>query len=75
MHGLSLVVGRVAAACGLSSCGPRLLSTGSVAVVHTLSCLVACKDLPRSGIEPMSPVLAGGFFTTEPPSGLKVTNF
>ena len=24
-------------------------------------------DLPHSGIEPESPVLAGGFFTTEPP--------
>ena len=24
-------------------------------------------DLPGSGIEPMSPVLAGGLFTTEPP--------
>ena len=24
-------------------------------------------DLPGSGIEPMSPVLTGGFFTTEPP--------
>ena len=24
-------------------------------------------DLPRSGLEPMSPVLAGGFFTTGPP--------
>jgi len=24
-------------------------------------------DLPGSGIEPMSPALAGGFFTTEPP--------
>ena len=24
-------------------------------------------DLFRSGIEPMSPALAGGFFTTEPP--------
>ena len=24
-------------------------------------------DLPNPGIEPMSPVLAGGFFTTEPP--------
>ena len=23
--------------------------------------------LPDPGIEPMSPVLAGGFFTTEPP--------
>ena len=24
-------------------------------------------DLPRPGIEPPSPALAGGFFTTEPP--------
>ena len=24
-------------------------------------------DLPRPGIEPVSPALAGGFFTTEPP--------
>jgi len=24
-------------------------------------------DLPGSGIEPISPALAGGFFTTEPP--------
>ena len=23
-------------------------------------------DLPRSGIEPVSPALAGGFFATEP---------
>ena len=24
------------------------------------------RDLPRPGIEPMSPALVGGFFTTEP---------
>ena len=24
-------------------------------------------DLPYPGVEPMSPALAGGFFTTEPP--------
>ena len=24
-------------------------------------------DLPDPGVEPMSPALAGGFFTTEPP--------
>ena len=34
-------------------------------------------DLPNPGIEPMSPALGGGFFTTEPPltvqiSGLKM---
>ena len=27
-------------------------------------------DLPHPGIEPMSPTLAGGFFTTEPPGKL-----
>ena len=27
-------------------------------------------DLPDPGIEPMSPALAGGFFTTEPPARL-----
>ena len=25
------------------------------------------EDLPHPGIEPVSPALAGGFFTTEPP--------
>ena len=28
---------------------------------------------PHPGIEPASPTLAGGFFTTEPPGKLKVT--
>ena len=27
-------------------------------------------DLPDSGIEPESPALAGGFFSTEPPGAL-----
>ena len=27
----------------------------------------ALGDLPNPGIQPVSPVLAGGFFTTEPP--------
>ena len=26
------------------------------------------RELPGSGIEPASPALAGGFFTTEPPA-------
>ena len=30
----------------------------------------AYADLPRPGIEPMTPALAGGFFTTEPPGKL-----
>ena len=53
-------------ACGLGSCG-------SWALEHRLSCgaqaylLCGLWDLPRPGIEPMSPALAGRFFTTEPP--------
>jgi len=32
-------------------------------------------DLPESGIEPVSPALAGGFFTTVPPGKLLVFVF
>ena len=45
----------VDAAHGLSSCGTRA------------SLLPGMWDLPGPGIEPMSPALAGGFLTTEPP--------
>ena len=48
----------------LQSKGSR--HVGSTVVVHRLSCPVACGILvPRPGIEPMSPVLAGRFLTTE----------
>ena len=41
---------------------PRLESTGSVVGRYGLSCAETCGwDLPRSGIEPMPPALAGGF--------------
>ena len=53
---------------GFSCCGARALGirfsnqrTGSAVVERGLW------DLPRPGVEPMSPALAGGFFTTEPP--------
>ena len=36
-------------------------------VTHGLSCSKACEKLPVSGIKPVSPVLAGRFFTIEPP--------
>ena len=52
-------------------CGTRVLSlrrTSSVAVVRGLSCPTACRILvPRPGMEPTSPALEGGFFTTGPP--------
>ena len=48
---------------------PRLWSTGLVVVwcmdLATLGPLCGMWDLPRSGVEPMSPALAGGFFTPE----------
>ena len=33
------------------------------------------EDLPHPGIEPMSPALAGGFFTAEPPLFIHLTIF
>ena len=52
---------------GLSSCGSwapghRLNSCGAQALLHC-----GMWGLPRSGMEPVSPALAGGFFTTDPP--------
>ena len=32
-------------------------------------------DLPGQGLEPMSPALAGGFLTTEPPGKSQEINF
>ena len=66
--GSSLLLGcSLVAACGLRS-------FTSWALEHRLSScdtqaflLHDMWDLPESGIEPMSPALAGGFFTTEPP--------
>ena len=40
---------------------PRIYSTGSTVVTH------GPWDLPGPGLKLMSPALAGGFFTTEPP--------
>ena len=32
-------------------------------------------DLPRTGLEPVSPALAGGFLTTAPPGKSQQLNF
>ena len=73
---LTLIFLKCASHCGGFSCcraralghvvlvvaAPRLNSCGARAqLFHSMS------DLPGSIIEPMSPALAGGFFTTEPP--------
>ena len=38
---------------------PGLQSTGSILVVHGLRCSVACGNLPRSGIKPVSLAFSG----------------
>lgn len=51
---------------GISHCRAWLQSTGSALVVCRLGCLVAW-GLPGPGIKLVSPALAVGFVTTEPP--------
>ena len=46
---------------------PGLQSADSIAVAHGLSCPVACGIFPDQLMETLSPALAGGCFTTEPP--------
>ena len=69
-HGLYGVTASVVAVCRLSSCGSRapehrLSSCGAWAEL-----LHGMWDLPRSDTELVSPALAGGFFTPEPPEML-----
>ena len=52
---------------GFSCCEAQALGTqASVVVARGLRCSAAC-GIPRSGLEPVSPALAGGFLTTAPP--------
>ena len=62
---------------GFNNCGTQAQWLSSPALGHRLkSCgaqaqlLYSIWDLPGSGIEPVSPALAGEFFTTEPPGKL-----
>ena len=66
-HRLSGARATVVGACRLSSCAfwalkHRLNSCGAL-----VSLLHGMWDLPWPGIEPVSPAMAGGFFTTESP--------
>ena len=68
---LAVVLGLLAAVAprgerGLWGCGLR--SLGLTAVCRPQLLLSTCR-LPRSGIKPTSPALAGGFLPTEPPVG------
>ena len=57
----------VAVARGLSSCGSRALEHRLSSCGARASLLRGMWDLPRPGIEPVSPALAGGLLSTMPP--------
>ena len=46
-------------------------------MAHGLSRSTACgiRDLPRPGLDPVSPALAGGFLTTAPPGKSTMWDF
>ena len=48
---------------------------GSIVSVHRLSCSEACVIFLDQGLNPMSPALAGGFFTIEPPGKIPHPKF
>ena len=58
----SVVVAR-----GLNSCGSRALERRLSSCGTRAQLLRGMWDLPGTGLEPVSPALAGGFLTTEPP--------
>ena len=57
----------VVGACGLSSCGLQALERRISSCGSRAQLLRGMWDLPRPGLEPVSPALAGGFLTTAPP--------
>ena len=48
-------------------CNSRLWSIGSIVGEHKLKLLRGMWNLLGSGVEPVTPALAGRSFTTEPP--------
>ena len=57
----------VFAARRLSSCGSRALERGLSSCGARAQLLRGMWNLPRPGLKPVSPALAGGFLTTAPP--------
>ena len=56
-----------AAAQGLSRCGSQAGESGLCGCGTQVWLLQGMWDLPRTGIKPVSPTLAGGFLSTAPP--------
>ena len=52
---------------GFSSCGTRALESRLSSCGAQVQLFHGMWDLPRPGLEPVSPALAGGFLTTAPP--------
>ena len=65
-RGYSLVAGHGLLIAAASLVEHWLQSKGSIVVSQGLNYTESMWDLPRPGFKPMSPALAGGFFTTEP---------
>ena len=65
----------VVVAQGLSSCGSRALERKPSSCGARASLLCGMWDLPRPGLEPVSPALAGGFLTTAPPGKSLFSHF
>ena len=83
-EGATLRCGARASHCGgFSCCGARALGAWASVVVargfnscgSRASLLRGMWDLPRPGLEPVSPALAGGFLTTAPPGKSQVLIF
>ena len=66
----SVVVARGLSSCGVQAVERRLSSCGARAQL-----LCGMWDLPGPGLEPVSPALAGGFLTIEPPGEPRVLLF
>ena len=66
-HGLQGTRASVVVARGLSSCGSQALELRLSSCDAQAQLLRGMWDLPRPGLEPVSPALAGGFLTTVPP--------
>ena len=64
----------VVVACSFSSCGSRVLERRLSSCGTRAQLLHGMWDLPGPGLEPLSPVLAGGFLTTAPPGKSRFAN-
>ena len=68
-HRISTGQASVAAAHGCTRCGSQALGHRFNICGMQTELFHGMWDLPRPGMEPMSPTLAGGFFTSGPQGG------